>query len=315
MEDNWNKIEVSNNENNNIDFEVEEKEKVEAKPEPILEKKEEPKEKELDGIETKGAEKRIRQLIRQRKERDEQITALIQKNEELQNSFKTKETEFHKVNKLNLDATEKQLKDKLDLARSAYADAFEQQDKIKLLKAQEQLNEAQTDLKNVAVTKTKFTEEPKEKQPVQQVQSQQQYKPDPRAVDWQENNEWFGKDNIMTASALAIDAELKNEGYNPTDEDFYDEIDKRIRTAFPSKFTTKEEPVQQERTDGSSSPSQVVAGGSRSSPNPKKVKLSQEDVRLANKWNIPLEQYAAEKMKVTKSEGDYTTINMQRGGK
>ena len=119
----------------------------------------------------------------------------------------------------------------------------------------------------------------------------------------------------MTASALAIDAELKNEGYSPNDEDFYNEIDKRMRTAFPSKFTTQEEPVQQERTDGSSSPSQVVAGGSRSSPNPKKVKLSQEDVRLANKWNIPLEQYAAEKMKVTKSEGDYTTINMQRGGK
>ena len=142
---------------------------------------------------------------------------------------------------------------------------------------------------------------------------QQPVQPDPRAVDWQANNEWFGKDNIMTASALAIDAELKNEGYSPNDEDFYDEIDKRIRTAFPNKFEDK--PVQQERNDGSSSPSQVVAGGSRSSPNPKKVKLSQEDVRLANKWGIPLEQYAAEKMKVTKSEGDYTTINMQRGGK
>ena len=144
---------------------------------------------------------------------------------------------------------------------------------------------------------------------------QQPVQPDPRAVDWQANNEWFGKDNIMTASALAIDAELKNEGYSPNDEDFYDEIDKRMRTAFPSKFTEKEEPVTTERNDGSSSPSQVVAGGSRSSPNPKKVKLSQEDVRLANKWGIPLEQYAAEKMKVTKSEGDYTTINMQRGGK
>jgi len=117
----------------------------------------------------------------------------------------------------------------------------------------------------------------------------------------------------MTASALAIDAELKNEGYNPTDEDFYSEIDNRIRAAFPNKFESK--PAQTERTDGSSSPSQVVAGGSRSSPNPKKVKLSQEDVRLASKWGIPLEQYAAEKMKVTKSEGDYTTINMQRGGK
>ena len=318
MEDNWSEVDTSKKEENKVEFEVEkEPEKVEAKPEPVQEKKEEPKKEEpqeLDGIQTKGAEKRIRQLIRQRKERDEQIASLIQQNEKLKNSYSTKENEFHKVSKLNLDATEKQLKDKLDLARNAYADAFEAQDKEKLLKAQEALNEAQTDLKNVAVTKSKFTEQPVQKEQTPQPVQQQPAQPDPRAVDWQSNNEWFGKDNIMTASALAIDAELKNEGYSPNDEDFYDEIDKRIRTAFPSKFT-KEEPVQQERNDGSSSPSQVVAGGSRSSPNPKKVKLSQEDVRLANKWGIPLEQYAAEKMKVTKSEGDYTTINMQRGGK
>jgi hypothetical protein len=322
MEDNWNEVDTSQKkEEEKVEFEVEEKEpeKVEAKPEPTPEpKKEEPQKeepKELDGIQTKGAEKRIRQLIRQRKERDEQIAQLIQQNEKLKNSYNTKETEFNKVSRLNLDATEKQLKDKLDLARSAYADAFEAQDKEKLLKAQEALNEAQTDLKNVAVTKSKFTEQPEKKEQVQTQQPvQQPVQPDPRAMDWQANNDWFGKDNIMTASALAIDAELKNEGYSPNDEDFYDEIDKRMRAAFPTKFT-KEEPVQQERNDGSSSPSQVVAGGSRSSPNPKKVKLSQEDVRLANKWGIPLEQYAAEKMKVTKSEGDYTTINMQRGGK
>ena len=319
MEENWSEVDTSKKtEEDKVEFEVEkEPEKVEAKPEPVQEKKEKPKQeepKELDGIQTKGAEKRIRQLIRQRKERDEQIASLIQQNEKLKNSYSTKENEFHKVSKLNLDATEKQLKDKLDLARNAYADAFEAQDKEKLLKAQEALNEAQTDLKNVAVTKSKFTEQPVQKEQTPQPVQQQLAQPDPRAVDWQSNNEWFGKDNIMTASALAIDAELKNEGYSPNDEDFYDEIDKRMRTAFPSKFT-KEEPVQQERNDGSSSPSQVVAGGSRSSPNPKKVKLSQEDVRLANKWGIPLEQYAAEKMKVTKSEGDYTTINMQRGGK
>ena len=320
MEDNWSEIDTSQKkEEDKVEFEVEkEPEKVEAKPEPVQEKKETPKEEkpeELDGIQTKGAEKRIRQLIRQRKERDEQIADLIKQNEKLKNSYNTKETEFNKVSKLNLDATEKQLKDKLDLARNAYADAFEAQDKEKLLKAQEALNEAQTDLKNVAITKSKFTEQPEQKEQVQQEQAQQPVRPDPRALDWQANNEWFGKDNIMTASALAIDAELKSEGYTPTDEDFYDEIDKRMRAAFPSKFTEKEEPVTTERNDGSSSPSQVVAGGSRSSPNPKKVKLSQEDVRLANKWGIPLEQYAAEKMKVTKSEGDYTTINMQRGGK
>ena len=243
MEDNWSEVDTSKKaEEEKVEFEVEkEPEKVEAKPEPVQEKKEEPKQeepKELDGIQTKGAEKRIRQLIRQRKERDEQIAQLIQQNEKLKKSYSTKETEFNKVSKLNLDATEKQLKDKLDLARSAYADAFEAQDKEKLLKAQEALNEAQTDLKNVAVTKSKFTEQPEKKEQVQTQQPvQQPVQPDPRAMDWQANNDWFGKDNIMTASALAIDAELKNEGYSPNDEDFYDEIDKRMRAAFPTKFT------------------------------------------------------------------------------
>ena len=223
MEDNWSEVDTSKKtEEDKVEFEVEkEPEKVEAKPEPVQEKKEEPKQeepKELDGIQTKGAEKRIRQLIRQRKERDEQIADLIRQNEQLKNSYSTKETEFNKVSRLNLDATEKQLKDKLDLARNAYADAFEAQDKEKLLKAQEALNEAQTDLKNVAITKSKFTEQPEQKEQVQQEPAQQPVRPDPRALDWQANNEWFGKDNIMTASALAIDAELKSEGYTPTDE-------------------------------------------------------------------------------------------------
>ena len=110
MEDNWSEVDTSKKEENKVEFEVEkEPEKVEAKPEPVQEKKEEPKQeepKELDGIQTKGAEKRIRQLIRQRKERDEQIAQLIQQNEQLKNSYSTKETEFNKVSKLNLDATE-----------------------------------------------------------------------------------------------------------------------------------------------------------------------------------------------------------------
>ncbi len=164
-EENWNEVDTSksNDKADKVEFEIEEPVKKETKSEePKKEiKKEEPK--ELEGIETKGAEKRIRQLIKQRKDRDDQIAGLIKQNEELKNSFSTQKTEFNKVSKLNLDATEKQLKDKLDLARTAYTDAFESQDKERLLKAQEQLNEAQTDLKNVAVTKSKFTEQPEKK--------------------------------------------------------------------------------------------------------------------------------------------------------
>ena len=113
----------------------------------------------------------------------------------------------------------------------------------------------------------------------------------------------------MTAASLAIDSQLKEEGFTPTDPDYYIEIDRRIKETFPHKFSG--EVRKQEAT---SQPAQVVAGASRSSPgSSKKVKLTKEDVRLAGKWNVPLEQYAQEKLKADQANGEYTTINTQRG--
>ena len=307
----WSEIEVPNEEQKEVEYEIEEEEEVEVKAEP--EPESEPEEKkeeeppELEGIETKGAEKRIRQLIRQRKERDEQITALIQKNEELSGSLRTKDKEVTQVNKLSLDASEKQLTDKLELARTVYMEAFEEGEKEKLLKAQEMLNEAQADLKAVSSAKQNYeVEEKEEAVPVQpQYQPPSQQATDPRAEEWASKNSWFGQDNIKTAAALAIDAELKSEGYDPTDNDFYQEIDKRINKAFSQNMEETTERVQ----ESSSKPAQVVSGSSRSSPsNAGKVKLSKEDVRLAQKWNIPLEQYAAEKLKVEGADGNYTNV-------
>ena len=125
---------------------------------------------------------------------------------------------------------------------------------------------------------------------------------DPKAAEWAAQNEWFGQDTIRTAAALAIDAELKGEGYDPNDNEFYEEVNNRLQEAFPQKY----ERVQ----ENTSQPAQVVSGASRSSPNSnRKVKLSKEDVRLAQKWGIPLQQYAAEKLKVSEADGEYTNIN------
>jgi hypothetical protein len=320
MSEDWNKVEVEKPEEkeDKVEFEVETDDaapsSVEAKEE---EKKEEPKEekpKELDGIDTKGAQKRIRQLVKQRKEKEEEVARLIRQNEELATRVKKQEKDFYEIGKLNLTANEKQIKDKLDLARTAYATAHEEGDSAKILKAQEALNEAQVDLKTIQSTKDNFKEPEVQQQPVQQQVQQPQPQPDPKAQEWAANNDWFGQDRILTAGALAIDTELKEEGYDPTSSDFYKEIDKRLKENFPHKFK-KENKEETNRTQDAS-PAQVVSGVSRSSPglNKNKVKLSKEDVRLANKWGIPLEQYAQEKLKATNAEGEYTTINMQRGG-
>jgi len=320
----WNEVDTKAPEEPKVEYELEEEIPKEEKAIPLVqatEEKEEPKEetpKELEGVETKGAQKRIRQLVKQRKDRDEQLAQLMQKNEELSSRLQNTEHQFNTVNKLSLDSSEKQITDKLELARNVYKTAHEEGDSTKILQAQEFLNEAQNDLKSLTATKQQFEQRPVQpQQPVQQPQYQPQPTADPRAEDWASKNEWFGSDQVMTAASLAIDAQLREEGYSPADQEYYTEVDRRIKETFPHKFAAEAAPVEEVRKQESTSrPAQVVAGASRSSPgSSKKVKLSKEDIRLANKWNVPLEQYAQEKLKADRADGEYTTINMQRGGK
>lgn len=311
-EDDWEDVSIPNNEEQEqVEFELEEEPEVqESKPtvqesEPIEEQKSEDVPKELDGIETKGAEKRIRQLIRQRKERDEQIESLLAQNEELQNNLKQKNNEVYSITNRSIAANEEALEKTIRLAKDAYAEAFENNETQKVLEAQEILNNAQSDLKTLRQLKagTERQQRVNEEQnnQVQQQQPRQSQVIDVKAQEWAERNDWFGQDTIKTAAALALDAELKSEGYDPNEDDFYMEIDKRLASAFTQPSVRAE--------DNTLQPSQVVSGASRSSPNSgSKVKLSKEDVRLANKWGIPLEQYAAEKLKVTRADGEYTDI-------
>jgi|TARA_A100001518_G_C1215376_1_gene58160 hypothetical protein len=311
-DENWEEVDIPENEE--ASYEIEEEEQVEPQQAKPVQEEEQPQ--ELEGIKTKGAEKRIRQLVRQRKERDEQIAKLLAQNEELSSNLKQKESSFNEVNKLNLDASEKQLTDKVTLARNAYMEAFESGEKEKLLQAQEMLNEAQVDLKHLNLTKAQMEEVAEQPEPEQAAPVQQpvQQTPDPRAEEWAANNEWFGKDKILTVSALTIDQELKAEGYDPDDEEFYQEVDRRLAEAFPHKFKSSEVPVEENQNrvqEDTSVPAQVVGSSSRSAPNSSKskVKLTKEDVRLANKWNIPLETYAAQKLKVAEADGEYTQIS------
>ena len=306
-EDNWNTVSVQNEEPEQIEIEFEEPQE-EQKPEVEVQKEEVVKEEEapeLEGIETNGATRRIKKLLFERQELEKHNQALIQKNEELNTNLRTKDKEVNTLGKTSLDASQKQLTDKIELARSVYTEAFEEGDKDRVLKAQEMLNDAQIDLKAVTAAQSNYKEIEEQVVPQQaQPQPQRPQRTDPRAEKWAADNDWFGTDNVMTAAALAIDAELKGEGYDPEDQDFYKEINKRVKSAFPHKFGEDQNRVQ----ETIATPAQVVSGGSRSSPtSSKKVKLSKEDVRLAQKWDIPLERYAAEKLKVDNSDG-YTNI-------
>ena len=321
----WSEIDLSPEEKKEkVEFEVEGSEPEEelvAEPEPQPEPEpvaaEAPEEMpELEGIETKGAEKRIRQLVKQKKERDERIAQLEAERQQFLQTIDQRDKSAVDLHKVTYDQSEKQLAQQAELAKQSYLTAYDSGDKERMLEAQEILNKTQVQLNNIEQNKNQLSQyertlEAREAQRQQQVQQEapQTNEYDPQAVEWSQKpeNNWFGTDNIMTVAALTIDAQLKEEGYDPSSPSFYSEVDSRMRQEFPHKFnqTVEEAPVQR-------STQQVVAGQSRSPTNSsssKKVKLTQEDVRMAQKWNIPLEKYAAEKARADRAAGEYVPIS------
>jgi len=125
----------------------------------------------------------------------------------------------------------------------------------------------------------------------QQPQQQVQTPPDPRAEAWAENNDWFGKDSAMTYTAFDLHRKLtEEEGIDPRSEEYYAEIDKRIRLEFPHKFDKPE--VKQ-----TSKPTQTVASATRSPKTSRKsVRLTSSQVAIAKKLGVPLEEYAKQLM-------------------
>ena len=321
----WNEVDLSaTSEKETVEFEVEDaapevEEESDPAPAPPVEAVETLP--ELDGIETKGAEKRIRQLVKQKKERDDKIAQLEAERQSLIQTVNNRDKSTVDLQKNTFDLTESQLQKQTELAKQSYLSAYDSGDKEKMLEAQEILSKSQLDLNNIEQNRTQLAqyertlEEREQRQQYaqeqQQVQAQAQTTDyDPQAVEWSQKPEniWFGSDNIMTVAALTIDAQLKEEGYDPTSQSFYSEVDSRMRQEFPHKFNQE---VQQE-APAQRKTQQVVAGQSRSSPSnssSKKVKLTQEDVRLAQKWNIPLEKYAAEKARADRAAGEYVPIS------
>ena len=329
-DDDWNEIDVESAQDGDdkVEYEVEET-VTEEKAEPVVESDEsfvevdesapdpDPVEAapELEGVDTDGAQKRIRQLVRQRKEREEQIIAQQQELAALQARLQDTEQKNAEVFKKNYDVTERQLQEKSEMARQAYLRAYDDGDKEAMLASQEAMFDAKQNIslvrqgrQDVEKYSTDLVKQAEAANNQRAMQQQPAY--DPKAVEWAEQNTWFGQDQVATAAALAIDAQLKNEGWDTGSTDFYREVDKRLRAELPNKFGA---------APASSPKEQVVGGQSRKSPDStggkkgnRKVKLTRDDIELAKKWNIPLERYAKEKAKAEKATatGDYTSINV-----
>ena len=131
-----------------------------------------------------------------------------------------------------------------------------------------------------------------QQQQVQQQQVQQQQpvpiRADPKALTWAQRNSWFGEDDAMTFAAFGIHKTLvEEEGFDTESPEYYDEIDKRIKVAFPHKFNGSQSSTEVQR------PQQAVASATRSGSSGRKtVRLSPSEVAIAKKLGVPLDQYA-----------------------
>ena len=155
-----------------------------------------------------------------------------------------------------------------------------EQGKLAELKTQHQMQET--------AAKEKPVEQP---DLYQKPRQQAETPPDPKAEAWAEENEWFGKDSAMTYTAFDLHRKLtEEEGIDPRSDEYYTEIDKRIRLEFPHKFDkSKDKPV--------SKPTQTVASATRSpKTNAKSVRLTSSQVAIAKKLGVPLEEYAKQLM-------------------
>jgi putative NIF3 family GTP cyclohydrolase 1 type 2 len=278
----------------------EEPEKEEDSTEPESEE-EESDDKKVYG---KRAEKRIKRLVKQRKELQEKLEALEAEKQKFQEereelAGRTAESELEAVKQYGnrLKAQEKEILATLKDAK-AQGDVdreIEATDKLASVKAEALIVKQYEQRAGRTSTTKKVSAEETAKKLEEKVAV-----PDRRAVQWQKRNSWFGGNDqsqkIMTQAAMVIHKELIEEGVYPDadPDEYYSELDARIRNEFPEKF----------KAEKSAKKVQVVAGGTRTSPSGKqKVTLTKSEVETANKLGVSLQEYAKQKMRRDQAAG------------
>jgi len=276
---------------------------VETKAEEVVEKKEEPKEEKEKELEqySESVQRRIAKLTHKWREaeRQKEEAAHFAKTQ-----IKLKEEAEAKISKLEpgyLQSTEDSITSGLQAAQAKLAAAREANDlgaEAEALTAISELGYKKAKLTETKVAQEEFNNKKKQQPEVKLDQTpRQQQAPDPKAEQWAAKNSWFGQDNAMTYTAFDLHKTLtEKEGFDPQSDEYYQEIDKRIRLEFPHKFDTNRSNLG----EGSTKPVQTVASAKRSTNTGRKtVRLTPSQVAIAKKLGVPLEEYAKQ-LKITK---------------
>ena len=257
--------------------------------------------KEDDKLEeySKGVQSRIAKLTRKMREAERREKAALEYAKAVETKRQTTETKFSKVNEDYVKQFENRVKDGLDSAQKSLAIAIENSDAAAQIEAQKKIAALSIDearlnaLKEQQTTKEVSAPKLSDANTLPESTPQSLHTPDPKAEDWASKNNWFGKDRAMTFTAFEIHKDLvEREGFDPQTDEYYAEVDKRIRVEFPHKFDTKETQT--------SKPTQNVASVKRSAVRQGRqtVRLTSSQVAIAKKLGVPLEEYAKQ-IKIT----------------
>jgi len=252
----------------------------------------ETKEEELEEY-SAGVKKRIDKLTKKMREAERREQAAIDYAKQVKTeSDKLKSTNMVQNESMLVDR-EKALVNQKEFAKRALEAAIQAQDVEKQVAANQEISRLTIEDERLKVSKAKalrLKAEAEKETPVdinkaidQQAptQVQEEAPKDPKAEAWAQKNEWFGTDNAMTYTAYDIHTDLVKNGVDPRDDEYYNEIDRRIRKEFPHKFEAKSKPTQK-----------VASAVRTTSTGRRTVRLTPSQVAIAKKLGVPLEEYA-----------------------
>ncbi len=269
-------------------------EQVESAPEKVEPQKEEKKEEKDELKEySEGVQKRIAKLTRKMREAERQREEAVAYAQAVHGKNNEMEARLSKIDNSYVSEFENRVKTSMAAAQLALKNAIESQDVEAQVSAQKQIAALTMDEARLNSIKVANENKPKASERDVNITPQRTAptaRTDPRAEDWAAKNSWFGNDSAMTYTAFDIHKTLvEKEGYDPQSNEYYEEVDRRIRVEFPHKFG-KMESNSTERAK----PAQNVASAKRSSSTGRRktVKLTQSQVAIAKRLGVPLEEYA-----------------------
>ena len=263
----------------------------EATQEPDQEpvKKEGDDEDEIENY-SESVQRRIRKLTAKYREEERQRQAAIdyaeavkKQNDELQQQLRTREESY-------VGEFGSRVEHEAEAAKEAYKRAHEEGDVDAMYDAQQRISKIALEKARYEEAQARF-ERNKDQAvdvPAEQLVQQPAPTPDPKAQEWAEKNTWFGEDQSMTYAAFGIHRQLiEEEGFDPTTDEYYTELDKRIRSDFPNRFQDTA------RKSGKPRVASAESTASRSSNKGRRtVKLTESQVAIAKRLGVPLEEYA-----------------------